>query len=489
MVINSQVFVFIFLPLTFILNAVILGVRQKWSTTVSNIILVLASFVFYAWGDISSLRFLIAESLIVYFLTLGIGKAKTQKTKKALMIAGVVFFIGVLCLYKYISFILGLFGIEGSAEAVTGFLSGSLMPLGISFFTFSAVSYVIDVYKGKTQVQKDFIKVILYLSFFGKITAGPIARYDEMGPELEHRTLDFKESAYGIRRFIIGLSKKMLIANTIGLVADAAYSLSPDAPTGSIARLGAFAYLLQIYFDFSGYSDMAIATAQIFGFKIKENFNYPYVATTVQDFWRRWHISVSTWFRDYLYIPLGGNRKGKFRTCLNKITVFFFTGLWHGANLTYVLWGMWHGLFLLIEAYTKPLFDKIFGKDKSKAGAKIQSVLGYIYTMLVVFIGFAMFRATDVSQGFTFIGKMFVSWGNPSSVLTGLAGSINPFVIVMTIVGIVAAFPVKNMVVKAFGKHENVMEILSFVYVLILFAVCILALATSTYNPFIYAQF
>lgn len=488
MVINSQTFVFIFLPLTFLLNSVILGVRQKWSTNASNVLLVLASLVFYAWGGLGTVPFLLAEALLCYFLAYFIDRTESKKTKKILMILGATFFIGMLCLFKYLSFVLSIFGLKGTTF-VTDIIGGGALPLGISFFTFSAVSYVVDVYKGKLSATKDFTKVLLYLSLFGKITAGPIVRYGELEAAFNYRTVDAKETAYGVRRFIFGLAKKMLIANNVALLADAAYALTGAELTGSVARFGAFAYLLQIYFDFSGYSDMAIGIGQIFGFKFCENFNYPYAATSVKMFWRRWHISVSTWFRDYLYIPLGGNRKGRLRACINKIIVFFFTGLWHGANWTYVIWGLWHGMFLLLEEYLGPVFDKLFGKEKKGAGAKIQSVLSYIYTMIVVYLGFAMFRAANVKEGFTIIGKMFTSWGNPGSILTELGAKINPFMICMLIIGIIAAFPIKTIIEKKFEKNRNAYDIISFVLAILLFAACILALATSTFNPFIYAQF
>lgn len=485
MVINSQVFVFIFLPVVFLLNAIILGVNRKWSTYASNVLLVLASIVFYAWGSITTLPLIIFAALLCYALTLLIQKSESKAAKKTFMIIGAVFFIGALCLFKYLPFVLSIFGINVPANE---FLGGAI-PLGISFFTFSAVSYIVDVYKGKVGATKDFTKVLLYVSLFAKITAGPIVRYSELDGAMQHRTLDIKETAYGVRRFVLGLAKKMLIANNVALIADAAYKLiGTDALTGSVARVGAFAYLLQIYFDFSGYSDMAIAVGQIFGFKFCENFNYPYASFSVKDFWRRWHISVSSWFRDYLYIPLGGNRKGRFRTCLNKIIVFFFTGLWHGANFTYVLWGLWHGFFLLLEEYLGPVFDKLFGKSKGGIGAKIQKGISYVYTMLVVYLGFAMFRAANVSEGFAIIGKMFTSWGEPSSIFKNLGSVINPFIITMFIIGIIAAFPFKNLFKKLI-KNETLGDVLSFVYVILLFGVCILALATSTYNPFIYAQF
>ncbi len=489
MVINSQVFVFIFLPLLFLINALILGINRKWSTYASNVLLVLASLIFYAWGSLSTLPLLIVEAVVCYVLALLVGKSENKNTKKLFMIIGAVFFIGTLCLFKYLPFILSVFGIKTNGNVVTGALSGGVMPMGISFFTYSAVSYIVDVYKGKVKETKDFTKVLLYLSLFAKLTAGPIVRYGELEAAFCERHLDAKQTAYGIRRFILGLAKKMLIANNVALIADAAFGLGGDALTGSVARVGAFAYLLQIYFDFSGYSDMAIAVGQIFGFKFCENFNYPYASFTVKDFWRRWHISVSSWFRDYLYIPLGGNRKGRFRACLNKITVFFFTGLWHGANFTYIIWGLWHGLFLLLEEYLGPVFDKFFGKEKGGFTAKLQKGLSYVYTMLVVYLGFAMFRAPDAGYGFMYIGKIFGSWGNPGAILTDFSEVINPFIIVMFVIGIIAAFPIKKLISAKFSKYEKTLEILSFVYVIAVFAVCTLSLATQTYNPFIYAQF
>ena len=268
------------------------------------------------------------------------------------------------------------------------------LPIGISFFTFQALSYVIDVYSGKITVQKNFWKVLLYISFFPQLIAGPIVKYRDIEQAIEYRNMDIKHVVYGIRRFICGLGKKVLIANAMGQAADAVFSASHEEINILSAWIGAIAYMLQIYYDFSGYSDMAVGLGKMYGFCFQENFRYPYGATSIKEFWHRWHISLSAWFKEYLYIPLGGNRKGKICTCINKFIVFFCTGLWHGADWTFIIWGLYHGIFSMMEECITVL-------------QKIPKCITYIYTMLVVCTGFVMFRAETISQGLYITSQMF----------------------------------------------------------------------------------
>ena len=396
MVFSSLEFLCIFLPAVFLLYTVI-PVHK-----VRNGLLIAFSLVFYAYGEPVYVLLMILSSLVNYLCALWIGKS--EKQKKLPLIIAIVFNLGTLVLFKYTGMFVTAFN---SVTNLSVPVPDIILPIGISFYTFQALSYVIDVYRGEVGVQKNYFKVLLYISFFPQLIAGPIVKYRDIAEQIDNRSQSLEQIAQGLRRFVCGLAKKVLIANTMGQVADIIFAQSTSELGFLSAWLGAAAYLFQIYYDFCGYSDMAIGLGKMFGFTFKENFRYPYGARSVQDFWRRWHISLSTWFKEYLYIPLGGNRKGKARTALNRIIVFFFTGLWHGANWTFVLWGLWHGLFLLLEEYLPFL-------------KKLPKVLGHIYTMLVVLLGFVVFRADTIGYGFGYIGRMF-SFGSPGSYDMSLA--------------------------------------------------------------------
>ena len=338
MVFSSMVFLCIFLPVVFLLHLLLPGIRAK------NGMLLLASLAFYAYGEPVYVILMIASAFVNYLSALLIGK--NPAGKKAVMAVNVILNLGVLVLFKYTGFL---------AESVNTILGTAIpvpsirLPIGISFFTFQAMSYVIDVYRGVTGAQKNFGKVLLYISFFPQLIAGPIVKYHDIAQEIENRTQTVDGVTDGIRRFVVGLSKKVLISNTVGLVADTLFAADVSGLNAAAAWIGAVSYMLQIYFDFSGYSDMAIGLGEMFGFHFKENFNYPYISGSIREFWRRWHMSLSGWFQEYLYIPLGGSRKGKIRTVINKFIVFLCTGIWHGANVTFLFWGLYHGCFLMLE--------------------------------------------------------------------------------------------------------------------------------------------
>ena len=359
-----------------------------------------------------------------------------------------------------------------------------MLPIGISFFTFQALSYVIDVYRGDVAVQRSYWKLLLYISFFPQLIAGPIVRYKDVAHEIDNRTVDMRSIAFGLRRFIFGLGKKVLIANAMGAAAD--YIFNHGAANLNIvaAWIGAIAYLLQIYYDFSAYSDMAIGLGKACGFHFKENFNYPYVASTIQEFWRRWHISLSSFFRDYVYIPLGGNRKGKLRTVLNRIIVFFLTGLWHGANWTFVFWGLFHGFFLLLEEYI-PIIRKL------------PKVLRHIYTLLVVTIGFVFFRADTIAEAWIFVCQMFGGLNFAPEVMSFTLQAVTPYFSVMLRAGILCCgvFGKYTQKVRALEDKqeltagENALQTATFVLAIFLLVWCMLRLAGGSYNPFIYFRF
>lgn len=329
MVFSSLTFLCIFLPAVFLLYTLIPSLKAK------NTLLIIASLIFYAYGEPVYVLLMIASSLVNYICALNCADRERTKSK-VFLAAAIVINLGLLAVFKYTGmFVTSLNTLAGLKIPVPEIA----LPIGISFFTFQALSYVIDVYRGTVERQKNYFHVLLYISFFPQLIAGPIVKYRDISESIASREQNAKDVARGMRRFICGLCKKVLIANAMGQVADVIFSNDIAALSAFPTWLGAVAYLFQIYYDFSGYSDMAIGLGRMFGFRFKENFLYPYAATNIQDFWRKWHISLSTWFKEYLYIPLGGNRKGKARTVLNRLIVFFLTGLWHGANWTFVVWG------------------------------------------------------------------------------------------------------------------------------------------------------
>ena len=464
MVFSSMVFLCVFLPAAFCLHLLLPGMRAK------NFLLVVASLVFYAYGEPIYVILLVASSAGNYILARLTGEC--PKIRKLTMTLAVVINLGLLVIFKYSGFLVETF------NSVTGAgipVPHVRMPIGISFFTFQALSYVIDVYRGDASVQKNFGKVLLYISFFPQLIAGPIVKYHDVEAEINNRKQTPEEIGKGIRRFIAGLSKKILIANTMGLVADNLFGAAATGITGPGAWLGAVSYMLQIYFDFSGYSDMALGLGMMFGFHFHENFDYPYISASIREFWRRWHMSLSGWFKEYLYIPLGGNRRGKFRTVVNKMIVFVCTGIWHGASFNFLFWGIYHGFFLMLEEYIPFI---------GKKGGKLKSFFQHGYALLVVCVGFVFFRADTMKQGCFWIREMFTDFGWKASAMSLTLQQLTPVYLVTLAAALVAAVPVNSML-KKYKWYEG------FTYVLSLagFALCVLSLAGGTYNPFIYFRF
>lgn len=464
MVFSSMVFLCVFLPAAFCLHLLLPGMRAK------NFLLVVASLVFYAYGEPIYVILLVASSAGNYILARLTGEC--PKIRKLTMTLAVVINLGLLVIFKYSGFLVETFNsITGAGIPVPQVR----MPVGISFFTFQALSYVIDVYRGDASVQKNFGKVLLYISFFPQLIAGPIVKYHDVEAEINNRKQTPEEIGKGIRRFIAGLSKKILIANTMGLVADNLFGAAATGITGPGAWLGAVSYMLQIYFDFSGYSDMALGLGMMFGFHFHENFDYPYISASIREFWRRWHMSLSGWFKEYLYIPLGGNRRGKFRTVVNKMIVFVCTGIWHGASFNFLFWGIYHGFFLMLEEYIPFI---------GKKGGKLKSFFQHVYALLVVCVGFVFFRADTMKQGCFWIREMFTDFGWKASAMSLTLQQLTPVYLVTLAAALVAAVPVNSML-KKYKWYEG------FTYVLSLagFALCVLSLAGGTYNPFIYFRF
>ena len=468
MVFSSMVFMCVFLPVVLVLYYLLPTLRLK------NFLLIIASLLFYAYGEPVYVLLMIF-SIIINYLFGRTMAAANRSLKKGMLALSICVNLGFLVVFKYADMMIGTVNRQCGMAIPEVRLA---LPIGISFFTFQAMSYVIDAYRQDVKVQKNLWNMILYISFFPQLIAGPIVKYHDIEKQITDRHADLKEIAEGMRRFIIGLAKKVLISNTVAVAADALFG----TPIGEInifsAWIAAIAYMLQIYYDFSGYSDMAIGLGHMFGFHFLENFRHPYVSGSVQEFWRRWHISLSTWFKEYLYFPLGGNRKGKLRTCLNKIIVFFATGLWHGANWTFVLWGLWHGAFLLLEEIL-PI-------------KKLPKVFCHLYTLLVVCMGFVMFRADTITQGIQMIGKMFTGWDFSAGMINVAVSQMNQLFDLTVVLGVVGSIPLLDkfrMLSEKAGGKGRAATAASYAGSFILLLLCMLSLSSGTYNPFIYFRF
>ncbi len=463
MLFSSLEFIFLFLPIVCIPYFLIKNIKVR------NGILILASLFFYSFGEPKAVVLMVMSIVLNYGLAILMGKH--TNAKKFLLTASILVNIGLLFWYKYtglfLSSINAIFRLDIDIPLIH-------LPIGISFFTFQAMSYVIDVYRGDTPVQKRLSAVMLYISFFPQLIAGPIVKYHDIEKQIYKRDISFAKYSAGCKRFLIGLFKKVLIANNAGLLWESISGGELSSLSMAGAWLGAVAYSLQIYFDFSGYSDMAIGLAGIFGFDLLENFNYPYISKSIREFWRRWHISLSTWFKEYLYIPLGGSRKGNIRTYLNLIIVFLCTGIWHGASWNFVIWGMWHGLFSIIERLRPgKLLDRF-------------RILNHIYTLAVVVIGFVIFAITDPSVLREYLSVMLLN-SNHMLINDSFMFSLRCNA-VMLIVAVVFSAPLYILIRNKF-KDNAVYAAAEAVLFILLFVLSIAYLVSSAYNPFLYFRF
>ena len=475
MVFSSLEFICVFLPVVFVLYYCIPGIYYK------NVLLVIASLLFYAYGEPVYILLMIISAGFNYIMARII--AYSSGRRKIYLFIDVIINIGLLLYFKYMVFFIETWNYISGQNLNIVYIK---LPVGISFFTFQALSYVIDVYYERIEVQKSFNRVLLYISFFPQLIAGPIIKYRDINYNLTNRQTDINQISNGVNRFIFGLGKKVLIANTVGQTADTIFNASSWEINILSAWIGAVSYMLQIYYDFSGYSDMAIGLGKIFGFEFQENFKYPYGAVSIKEFWRRWHISLSGWFKEYLYIPLGGNRKGKIRTSINKFVVFFCTGFWHGANWTFIIWGLYHGFFSVIEEYVT--FIK-----------KIPKIFTYIYTMLIVCIGFVIFRADTLSQAFYMLRQMFTGVSFDDCNMSFVISQLNPWFIFMLFSGFIGMAPVKIIKEKLqyilyikelrLTWKYTIINIFSYIVPVMILVWCIIRLSGNTYNPFIYFRF
>lgn len=466
MVFSSTIFLCVYLPLV-LLGYYICPKKGR------NLFLLIASLVFYAWGEPKYVFLMIFSILVNYIFGRLMDKHRENKKRlKLMLVLSVVIDIGLLSVFKYTDFIIT------NVNAIFGAnfdLLNIALPIGISFYTFQAMSYTIDVYRNDVRVQKNLIDFGMYITMFPQLIAGPIVRYADVQDQLAERSVTTADFSEGVMRFVVGLGKKVLLANQMGAVWSDIYALGGDV-SALMAWTGAIAYTFQIYFDFSGYSDMAIGLGRMFGFKFPENFRYPYQSVSITDFWRRWHITLSTWFKEYLYIPLGGNRRGLARQALNLLIVWSLTGFWHGAGWNFVMWGLYYFVILFIE--------KLF---LLKALDKLPKFFRHVYALLLIIIGWVIFASDDVSVLLPFLGSMFGA--------NGAVGGMDVYTLLtkaaLLVICCIASteLPKKLFLSAAGAMNEKAAFTLKSVMTIALLALSMILLIGDSYNPFLYFRF
>ncbi len=461
MLFSSITFLYYFLPIVLIAYFV---VPKKYK----NLVLLIFSLVFYFYGEGIYTLILILSCVINYFIGILINKSKKNSSRKVYLIIGLILDIGILVYFKYTNFFIE--NINAIFKSNIG-LFKIVMPLGISFFTFQAISYIIDVYRKDVTAEKNILSLGTYITLFPQLVAGPIVRYKTINEELKNKDISYDNFSYGVSRFVIGLSKKVLLANNLGLFVEVLKSSSSSILSSWLIAVG---FTLQIYFDFSGYSDMAIGLGRMFGFKFLENFNYPYIAKSVTDFWRRWHISLSSFFRDYVYIPLGGNRVSKFKWIRNIFIVWFLTGFWHGASWNFILWGLFFAVVLLIEKLT-------FGK-----WIENKKIINHIYVLFIVIISFTIFNADGLNEVVVSLKNMFglnsLSFANTETLYYFKS------YLILVILSIICTTPLLSKIYNKI-KEYNIIKCVEVVTLFVLLILCTAYIVDSTFNPFLYFRF
>lgn len=464
MVFSSLTFLFIYFPITLV-------VMKLSPLKYRNFCLLVLSLLFYSYGEPKYIIIMLVSCIVDYFNGYMVDKYRDNKRiAKRFVIFSIVFNLGLLGFFKYYDFLVSILNSIGIN--IFSPLNISL-PIGISFYTFQTMSYPIDVYRNDAKVQKNLVNFSCYVTMFFQLIAGPIVRYKDIAAQLDHRIENENGFYNGIKRFVCGLAKKVILANNMGLIFEQINSLNNENISLLLAWLGIICFALQIYFDFSGYSDMAIGLASMFGFDLLENFNYPYIASSITDFWRRWHISLSSWFRDYVYIPLGGNRKGLYRQCINIMIVWLLTGLWHGASFNFMLWGLYYGLILI--------FEKVIGLKILK---KIPAVFRHIYALILILIGWVIFNFTDFDMMINYFGLMF----NNPVIIDNISLYFIRDNIVLIIISIIACLPVRLSRLNPFVINKK-FEYLMPLIILGTLIICVAFICESSYNPFLYFRF
>lgn len=488
MLFSSMIFLWIFLPVVIIGNALLTRLPfsdGKRKMRCKNIFLLICSLFFYAWGGIYYILIMLGVIVLDFFGACWVSRQRGAG-RKALLAATILLNLLILFFFKYFNmlvamvetvmswrsgtlqerFLVALFSLEGTGALG---IEKIVLPIGISFFTFQAMSYVVDVYRDTVPPQTNILDFALYISLFPQLIAGPIVQYSDIAASLNHREESMEDFLEGVRRFCYGLGKKVLISNTLGNTADQIWAIETNELGAGLAWLGMISYTLQIYYDFSGYSDMAIGLGRMLGFKWKENFDYPYTSLSIQEFWRRWHISLSSWFKNYVYIPLGGNRKGMAATCRNLMIVFLLTGIWHGANFTFIFWGLMYAVLLVAE---RLFLGRLLQKNPLK-------FVNWLYTMFFVMIGWVFFRSDNLVIARRYVRQLFCFGTSEYSVLSYLSMQV----ILALVLGILGM----GFIQRAIHKKPRICG--SFAVQIAILVLSILFIAAGTYNPFIYFQF
>lgn len=484
MVFSSVLFLYLFLPITLIVY--FLSGKQ-----LRNIVLLTASLIFYAWGEFGYVLIMVYSVFLNWPTGVLVEKTRLQPfVCRAWLSVGIAANLLPLLFFKYGNFLVENYNVLATSIDLPLIVTDTIhLPIGISFFTFQAISYLVDVYRKEAPSQGNPLNLALYISLFPQLIAGPIIRYHDVAKQVVSRYVSLDDLRYGVFRFIIGLAKKIFIANQMGLVADHVFSLSPNGLPAGLLWLAVVAFTLQIYFDFAGYSDMAIGLGRMFGFRFLENFNYPYLSGSIQEFWRRWHISLSSWFRDYVYIPLGGNRRGEPRTYANLLLVFLLCGFWHGASWTFVIWGLYHGFFLVLER--SPVGNLL---------SRLPKPVRHCYALLVVMIGWIFFRADTLEYATDFIGAL-TNFRQPPYLDGPLFTALNPEFYLALAAGIVFATPIFPYLqrilsgrLKIIGDTRSVLlQLLTtggvFVFMAVILVYGTAQIISGSYNPFLYFRF
>jgi len=499
MLFSSPIFLLAFLPL-FLLVYFLLPKRFR------NFFLMLASVFFYTWGEGKLVAIMLTSSFVDFLAGITIAggwknwrdpikqldpngpRTRKQKITLAVSLLANIAFLGF---FKYFNFGIDNFnafmGTLGLENAMLTNITAITLPLGISFYTFQSMSYTIDVYRGHATATRHYFNFVAFVTMFPQLVAGPIIRYADVAREIAHRIVTREKFASGVQRFAVGLGKKMLIANIVAVPADKLFTFPVSDLSALLAWIGVISYALQIYFDFSGYSDMAIGMGRMLGFEFLENFNYPYISRSIREFWRRWHISMSTWFRDYLYIPLGGNRKSGTRTFVNLLVVFSITGLWHGASWNFVVWGLFHGVFMMLER-------TVVGRWLDRAWRPIQ----HLYVLLIVLIGWVFFRANSLENAIAYLRSMV---GMGSGVVGDISQYVDPYFLVVVVIGIIGSAPILKWCKRVIGHYVTTASngralaihisthVVTIFMVIALLGASLMLMAHDTYNPFIYFRF
>ncbi len=474
MIFSSITFLFYFLPVFLILYFI---------SPFKNTVLLIASLLFYAWGEVGYTLLLLVSIAVNFIFGLLIDRTQNaeRRTQKILLVLGIACNLLLLGYFKYFNFLTDNISFLSTEKTVH-------LPLGISFFTFQAISYLFDVYRKEAKVEKNIFNLALYISMFPQLIAGPIVRFKTVAEQIHNRVSTLDNISKGVRIFIVGLAQKALIANTVAVVADDVFALNEATLTTATAWLGAICYAFQIYFDFAGYSNMAIGLGLVMGFTFPKNFNYPYISQSITEFWRRWHMSLSSWFRDYLYIPLGGNRVSPLRTYINLMLVFLLCGLWHGAAWTFIIWGIYHGLFLIIERLGLSALLKMLPRP-----------IRHAYALFIIIMGWVIFRADNVEHLSYFIQSMF-GFGKGETVELVYSSYLSHSLLTTLTIGVVFSMPVfvllkarlKSKLMennKAQAIESYIMPVFFEVFYVSIFLLSLLNVASGSYNPFIYFRF